>query len=83
MEEEDDSNSSYIETRNKELASQLQKQKEENHKLQKQVQQAREHAQSLQSQLDQEMETSTEKQRKEVGPSENSYRFTYRRLGFW
>lgn len=28
----------------------------------------REHAQSLQSQLDQEMETSTEKQRKEVGP---------------
>lgn len=68
MEEEDDSNSSYIETRNKELASQLQKQKEENHKLQKQVQQAREHAQSLQSQLDQEMETSTEKQRKEVGP---------------
>uniref|UniRef100_K1QLA8 Golgin subfamily A member 2 n=1 Tax=Magallana gigas TaxID=29159 RepID=K1QLA8_MAGGI len=68
MEEEDDSNSNYIETRNKELASQLQKQKEENHKLQKQVQQAREHAQSLQSQLDQEMETSTEKQRKEVGP---------------
>lgn len=68
MEEEEDSNASYTETRNKELASQLQKQKEENHKLQKQVQQAREHAQSLQSQLDHEMETSTEKQRKEVGP---------------
>nr|XP_022325623.1 golgin subfamily A member 2-like isoform X2 [Crassostrea virginica] len=68
MEEEDNADSSYMETRNKELASQLQKQKEENHKLQKQVQQAREHAQSLQSQLDQEMETSTEKQRKEMGP---------------
>ncbi|XP_062616382.1 golgin subfamily A member 2-like [Saccostrea cucullata] len=68
MEEEENSDANYMETRNKELASQLQKQIEENHKLQKQVHQAREHAQSLQSQLDQEMESSTEKQKKEIGP---------------
>ncbi|XP_048774696.2 golgin subfamily A member 2-like isoform X2 [Ostrea edulis] len=66
--EEDTSGTNYMETRNKELANQLQNQREENHKLHKQVQQAQEHAQSLQSQLDQEMESSTEKQKKEMGP---------------